>query len=78
MGSSFIISCPEAKERVNDLITFLMFFAKVSNPILKLESSSSIQASNNRETVHFFLSFQAHGYGYIQNVIQQPMTLGLV
>ncbi len=35
MGSSFIISCQEAKERVNHLITFLMFFAKVSNPILK-------------------------------------------
>ncbi len=46
MGSSFIISCQEAKERVNDFNNLLNVLCKSFQPNIKLESSSLIQASN--------------------------------
>ncbi len=60
------------------MISFLMFFAKFSNLEIKLESSSSIKAFNEGDDSFLPWTLGSHGYNYIQGILQQPMTLGLV
>jgi hypothetical protein len=79
MGSFFIISCQEGKEKVNDHDDFLLnVFAKFSNLEIKLKSSSSIKAFNERDGSFLSSTLGSHGYNYIQSIIQQLVTFGLV
>ncbi len=57
---------------------YLMFFAKVSNSQIKIESSSLIKTFDERRWFIFFFGPYIHGYDYIQIIAQQLVIIGLV
>jgi hypothetical protein len=59
MGSFFIVSCQERKEKVIDPMTsFLMFFPKVPDSIFKPKSPSLIKTSNERKWFISYFNFK--------------------
>lgn len=66
VNSPFIISCQEAKNKINDLTNFLLYVSCKTSELNIQVLIIINQSIQNRTMVHFF------------NITQQPMTLWLV